>query len=79
MMSSTTSSSSQHDYIDPSLCKTEFYYDRDVELILCEEPHNCEFKRYYNNMVICDCPKGKAEKARLKIRDFRSTLTHLKR
>ena len=79
MVLSTNSPSKQQDNIDPSLCKTEFYYDRDVELILCEEPHDCEYKRYYNNMVICDCPKGKAQKERLKIRDFGSTLTRLKR
>ena len=79
MAPTTTSTSTPQDYIDPSLCNTQVYYDRDVELIRCEEEHDCPYKRYYNNMTLCDCPIDKPAGKRLHIRDFRSTLTNLKR
>lgn len=43
---------------DPSLCKTQVFIDRDVEILRCEEDKPCPYKMYYNNMVICDCRKG---------------------
>lgn len=52
--SDSTSSGQQVGY-DPSLCKTQVFIDRDVEILRCEENKPCPYKVYYNNMVICDC------------------------
>lgn len=41
---------------DPSNCNTQRFFDREVELILCEEGHNCPYKRLYNHKVLCTCP-----------------------
>jgi hypothetical protein len=46
---------------DPSLCNTQQFLDRDVELIRCDESRQCEYKRYYNKMVICTCPAAKKQ------------------
>ncbi|MGD2116944.1 MAG: hypothetical protein PVG66_01175 [Chromatiales bacterium] len=41
---------------NPAFCKTQSYFDRDVELLRCEETHNCRYKSYMLGMVICNCP-----------------------
>lgn len=41
---------------DPTACNIQRYYDRDVELILCEESRKCQYKRSYNKMMLCTCP-----------------------
>ena len=41
---------------DPSLCQTQQFFDRDVELILCEENRQCPYKRFYNKKALCTCP-----------------------
>jgi hypothetical protein len=40
----------------PAMCRTQVYYDRDVQLLLCLEEKRCRYKKYYNKMVICECP-----------------------
>lgn len=58
MMKATTRTSSQsgEPIHDPALCNTQLFFDRDVEILRCEESRKCEFKRYFNKMVICTCP-----------------------
>ncbi len=57
-MKATTQASCQSEGLlrDPALCNTQLFFDRDVELLRCEESRKCEFKRYFNKMVICTCP-----------------------
>ena len=38
-------------------CNTQTFFDRDVEVIICQENRQCEFRRSYNNLVICTCPE----------------------
>ena len=45
--------------IDPALCNTQVFYDREVEFILCCEDSPCRYKKYYNKMFICECPRDK--------------------
>ena len=40
---------------DASLCKTETFFDRDVELVVCKESKNCAYKKQHNKMTICLC------------------------
>lgn len=50
---------SQGNCTDKSKCNTQLFYDRDVELLRCNEEKNCSHKQYYNNMTICTCPRNK--------------------
>jgi len=59
MILSNPTSYTQSDCYDPSQCKTQLFYDRDVELLCCNEDKECPYKSYYNKMTICDCPIGK--------------------
>ena len=37
-------------------CNTQTYFDRDVEIVICQENRQCEFRRSYNNLQICTNP-----------------------
>ena len=41
---------------DPSICNTQKFLYRDLELIRCFEDKRCKHKRSVNQMQICDCP-----------------------
>jgi hypothetical protein len=41
---------------DPSVCRTEKFVDRDLELQRCLEPASCRYKRAYLGTFICGCP-----------------------
>jgi len=56
MIASNPMSSALSDCHDPSLCNTQLFYDRDVELLRCNEEKQCPHKGFYNNMTVCDCP-----------------------
>ncbi len=43
--------------LTPSDCDTQTFIDRDVEVVICQENRQCEFRRSYNNLVICTCPE----------------------
>ena len=43
--------------INPVLCKTQMFYDREVALTRCCEDTPCAYKKYYNNMYICECQR----------------------
>ena len=59
LISSNPTPSTHSDCHDPSLCNTQLFYDRDLELLLCNEEKDCPYKSYYSNTTICDCPIGK--------------------
>ena len=58
MIPSNSTSPEQPDHPDPSLCDTQLFYDRDIQLLRCNEEKQCPYKSFYNNMTICDCPTG---------------------
>jgi len=58
MILSNSISSGHPDHHDPSLCNTQLFYDRDLELLRCDEEKACPYKSFYNKMTICDCPIG---------------------
>ena len=46
---------------NPAFCKTEVFYDRDVEFVRCYEDEPCRYKQTFNGMIICVCPTDKPE------------------
>jgi hypothetical protein len=54
MMSPVTPKNMSSTSRDPSQCKTQLYFDRDIELVLCEENDNqCSYMRMYKRLKIC--------------------------
>ena len=42
--------------LNSATCNTQVYIDREVEVILCQEDRQCEFRRSYNSLQICTNP-----------------------
>jgi hypothetical protein len=41
---------------DWSMCRTEWFLDRDVELLRCLNDRKCRYRARYGNMFLCMCP-----------------------
>jgi hypothetical protein len=44
---------------NPSLCETESFFDREVELLICKESKNCNHKHILNKKLICTCKNAR--------------------
>ena len=54
-MSQSIIKSSNKPACDKTSCKTETFFDRDVELVICKEMKNCAYKKQHNKLTICLC------------------------
>jgi len=43
----------------PSICETESFFDREVELVVCKESKNCKYKHSHNSRTICTCKNAR--------------------
>lgn len=45
---------------DKSACDVEPFVDRELQLLRCNEPRSCAYKRKYQGRFICSCPVNRA-------------------
>jgi len=51
---------------DETVCKVEYFVDRDVELTRCLDSRICIYKTQYGGGFVCTCPVKKAQGRRPK-------------